>query len=178
MVRPVKRSSALLFLTVPACLATGWYATRAIGEMQTISSESVVATFPAAAEQSIDLPAAGSYWVVGIGPPEAMKAARAWAPTLVNAETLAAESVDTGDPERSSKRKNLAGLDLLFTMRVPTAGRYLLRLTNSENAPREMHLRVTRFSRAGANVAMRSMGAGVLFSALLLISAILWFRRR
>jgi hypothetical protein len=174
----VKRSAAWLVLTIPACLAAGWYATRAMREMQSISSQSVVTTVEAAAEQRLELPAAGTYWVIGVGDPEAMKAARTWSPTLRNADTGEPGVVDAGDPQRTGKRRDRAGLDLLYTMRVPAPGPYLLRLTSDDNPPKGLHLRVTRFSRTGATVAMRSMGAGVLFSALLLVSAIIWFRSR
>jgi len=147
-------------------------------EMQSISSQSAVATFEAAAEQHIDLPSAGTYWVIGVGNQDAMKAARTWSPALINEGTGEPAIVDTGDPRRTGKRRDRSGLDLLYTMRVPAAGRYSLRLTSDDQPPQGLHLRVTRFSRAGASVAMRSMGAGVLFSALLLVSAIVWFRSR
>jgi hypothetical protein len=147
-------------------------------EMQSISSQSVVRTFAAAAEQRIELPDAGTYWVIGVGDRDAMKAARTWSPTLLNEDTGVPAVVDAGDPRRTGKRKDRSGLDLLYTMRVPAPGAYMLRLTSDDHPPQGLHLRVTRFSRAGANVAMRSMGAGVLFSALLLVSAIIWFRTR
>lgn len=174
----MKRTAAWLVLTIPACLAAGWYATRAMREMQSISSQSVVTTLEAAAEQRLELPTAGTYWVIGVGDQDAMKAARTWAPTLRNEDTGESAVVDAGDPRRTGKRRDRSGLDLLYTMRVPAPGRYLLRLTSDDQPPQGLHLRVTRFSRTGASVAMRSMGAGVLFSALLLVSAILWFRSR
>jgi hypothetical protein len=174
----VKRSAAWLALTIPACLAAGWYATRAMREMQSMNSESVVATFAATAEQRIELPAAGTYWVIGIGDQDAMKAARSWSPTLAHEETGVPGTVDAGDPRRAEKRRDRGGLDLLYTMRVPAPGPYRLRLTSDDQPPQGLHLRVTRFSRAGASVAMRSMGAGVLFSVLLLVSAVVAFRTR
>jgi hypothetical protein len=86
--------------------------------------------------------------------------------------------VDAGDPRRTGKRKDRGGLDLLFIMRAASPGRHALRLASDGASLPEIHLRVTRFTRASASIAMRSMGAAVLFSVLLLISAILWFRRR
>ena len=174
----MKRTFALLFLTIPACLVTGWYATRAMHDMQTMNSESVVSTFRAAPVQQIELPDAGTYWVVAIGPSDDMKAARAWTPSLAHATTGAPGLVDAGDPRRTTKRKDRGGLDLLFILRVTEAGRYQLRLAEDSAAFPELHLRVTRFSRAGASVAMRSMGAAVLFSVLLMVSAMIWFRSR
>ena len=172
----MKRSAALLLLTVPACLVTGWYATRAMGEMQSMNSESVVSTFRAAPTQQIDLPDAGTYWVVAIGQSDEMKAARAWTPSLVHATTGTPALVDAGDPRRTTKRKDRGGLDLLFILRVTEAGPYRLRLADDSTAVPEVHLRITRFSRAGASVAMRSMGAAVLFSVLLMVSAMIGFR--
>jgi hypothetical protein len=174
----VKRSSLLLFLTIPACVAIGRYAMREMRAMQAISSESVVTTFRAAPTQTLELPAAGTYWVVAIGEPRAMTAARAWTPELVHEETGLPATVDAGDPRRTGKRKDRGGLDLLFIMRAASPGRHALRLASDGASLPEIHLRVTRFTRASASIAMRSMGAAVLFSVLLLISAILWFRRR
>ena len=174
----MKRASALLFLTIPACLLTGWYATRAMRAMQTATSESVIGTFRAAPVQQIELPHAGTYWVVAIGPSDEMKAARAWTPSLVHATTGAPAMVDAGDPRRTTRRKDRGGLDLLFILRVTEGGPYRLRLADDSTALPELHLRVTRFSRAGASVAMRSMGAAVLFSVLLMVSAMIWFRSR
>lgn len=177
----MNRARTLLLLTVPACVATGWYTVRAMKEMQTANSASVVATVPAAPEQRVALPAPGTYWVVGIGGTEVLKAARQWNPTLVNLSTGDSGTVDTGDPERTARRKDRGGLDLLFTMRVPDSGTYVLSLRDMPggiDSPDSLYLRITRFSRTGAGVAMRSMASGILFSILLLASAMIWFRQR
>lgn len=147
-------------------------------QMQAANSESVVATIPAAPEQNVVLPVAGTYWVVAIGPPDALKAARQWTPRLLSVSTSDSGMVDMGDPERTSRRRDRGGLDLLFTMRVRESGTYLLSLGEIPQTQEPTWIRITRFSRAGAGIAMKSMASGVLFSILLLASAMVWFRRR
>lgn len=174
----MKRARAMLLLTVPACIATGWYTMRGMQQMHTANSESVVATIPAAPQQMVHLPAAGTYWVVGIGGTEALTAARQWSPTLTPTSSGEPGVVDMGDPQRTGRRKDRSGLDLLFTMRVRSGGEYLLSLGEIPPTPDSLYLRITRFSRTGAGIAMRSMGTGVLFSVLLVASAMIWFRQR
>lgn len=174
----MRRAAFWLFITIPGCLAAGWYAVRAMGEMQRASSASLVTTIEARPVQSLELPAPGVYWAVAIGSPEAMQVARAWTPALVDVETGDSALIDMGDPQRTSRRRDRGGLDLLFTMRVPAAGTYRLTLFDDTAASQGAHLRITQFSRASAGVAMRAMAAGVTFSVLLLVSAAVWFRRR
>ena len=173
----MRRVPRLLYLTVPLCLVAGWAAARRLGDLRARNAEAVVATVEARPTQHITLPEAGTYWVFGTGDREAMKRAAVWAVTLWNDSTHEQATVTSASSPRARNRENRAALDLLFAVRVPAAGSYTLRLAVEDSAPGPVHLRITRFSSATAGAAMSAFGLAALFSVLLLLNAVIWFRQ-
>jgi hypothetical protein len=171
------RLPRLLLVTVPACLLAAWAAARAVGGVQARNAEAVVATFEARGEQQVRLPAAGTYWVFGAGSRDAMKAASSWPVVVWNDSTREQGTVTTATSRRSRDRENRAGLDLLFTIQVPSPGPHTLRLTADGAEPGAIQLRITRFSPSTAGAAMQAFGLAALFSVLLVLNAVIWFRR-
>ena len=170
------RTRRLLVVTVPACLLTAWAAARDVGRVKTQNAQSVVATIAARAKQHVQFPAAGAYWVFGAGSREAMKAANLWQVAATHDSTGEAALVSRPDSRRAAGRENRSVLDLLFIIRVVTPGPYDLRLTPDGQDPTDVQLRITRFVDANAGAAMRAFGLAALFSLLLVVNAVLWFR--
>ena len=170
------RTRQWLFVTLPVCVLSGWAAARGVSQLKLRNADAVVATFPAKAVQDVELPAAGTYWVFGAASREAMKQAARWEVTVTGEEGGSPPIVTRPDSSRARDRENRAALDLLFTVRVAQPGRYQLRLASESAGPGDVSLRITRFTPANASAAMRAFGLAALFSALLVVSAVLWFR--
>ncbi|MBC7896071.1 MAG: hypothetical protein H7066_11720 [Cytophagaceae bacterium] len=164
-----------LFFTAPLCVFAGVVAVRGVRDVETRNRDSVVATFPAQPTQVVDFPSSGSYWVFAAGSREAVKAAESWDVSVTDSTGRLA-LVSRPDAPRAKGRENRPALDLLFIIRVADAGRYAVRLTPDSVSPGEMQLRITRFSPANAGAAMRAFGLAVLFSLLLVVNAVIWFR--
>lgn len=165
-----------IFFTAPLCVLAGIAAVREVRDVETRNRESVVATFPAQPTQVVDFPSSGSYWVFAAGSREAVKAAESWEVSVTDVSTGRLALVSRSDAPRAKGRENRPALDLLFIIRVADAGKYNVRLTPDGVSPGEMQLRITRFSPANAGAAMRAFGLAVLFSLLLVVNAVIWFR--
>jgi hypothetical protein len=165
-----------LFFTAPLCVFAGVAAVRDVRDVETRNRESVVATFPAQPSQVVEFPTSGSYWVFAAGSREAVKAAESWEVSVTGDSMPGIALVSRPDSKRAKGRENRPALDLLFIIRIADAGKYKLRLTPDNVSPGEMQLRITRFSPANAGAAMRAFGLAVLFSILLVVNAIIWFR--
>lgn len=167
----------LLYLTLPACLLTGWAAVRAVRETGQRVNQDVSATFRVDSMNLVMLPQAGVYRAVGIGSREAIKAVDGWAVSVRNRETGAEGQVQRATSERAQSRENRPGLDLLFTMRIDQPGTWELRFGNRAPQADSVTIRLTHFDTTTAGSAMKAFGLATLFSVLLLVSAALWFRR-
>ncbi len=166
----------LMIVTVPACLAAGWSASRAVGDVQSRNAQAVLATFKAAGEQSVEFPAPGDYWVFAAGTQDDIKVAGQWVVSAQREGNGALAMIRRPDTRRSQGRENRSALDMLFIVRVGEPGRYTLRLSDSSRVPAPLSMRITRYSAANAGAAMRAFGLAALFSLLLVGNAILWFR--
>ncbi len=167
----------LLFLTLPACLATGVLAARAVRDAGGRVAEDIVATFTVDSVNAIDLPAAGAYRAVGVGSVAAGRAVDTWEITLRPADGEGSALVERATALRAQERKNQPGLDLLFVLRVPAPGRYAMRVSGRQADHGPVTLRISRVNRETAGRAMRAFGLATVFSVLLLASAVLYFRR-
>ncbi|MGQ0649948.1 MAG: hypothetical protein ACT4P7_20545 [Gemmatimonadaceae bacterium] len=161
---------------MPACLLTGWFAARNVGDVQARNAESVVATFPAKSMQGVLFPLAGTYWVFGAGSRKALAHGSGWEVSAWNDSTRERARIDMPSADRTERRENRSALDLLFTIQVPSPGSYTLRLTPGGEDPGPVQLRITRFSQSTAGTAMKAFGLASLFSLLLVVSAVVWFR--
>lgn len=149
---------------------------RDVRDVESRNREAIVATFPAAPTQVVDFPSSGSYWVFAAGSREAVKASESWQVSVVGDATGRLGVVSRPDSKRAKGRENRPALDLLFIIRVAEGGKYAVRLTPDSVSPGEMQMRITRFSSANASAAMRAFALAVLFSVLLMVNAIIWFR--
>ena len=165
-----------LVITVPLCVAVGYAAMRDVRVVTARNAEAIVGTFPAQAVQTVTFPGAGMYWVFGAGSRESLKDAAAWDISAHHRETKAAATIGRPEERRAKGRENRAALDMLFTIAVPAPGEYALRLTPDGRHPGPVNVRITRFVSANAGTAMRAFGFAALFSGLLVVNAVLWFR--
>jgi hypothetical protein len=155
---------------------TGWAAARAVGDTGERVANDVVATFAAESSRVLQLPSAGTYRVFAIGSVEAVQAASQATVEVRHHASGAAGTVIRADPRRAQGRENRPGLDLLFSFTVAAAGPHALRMALAPTAG-PVTLRVTRYSAITAGAAMRSFGLATLFSVLLVVNAVVWFRR-
>lgn len=167
----------LLYLTVPACLLTGWAAVRSVRDTGQRVAQDVTATFRVDTMNLLVLPQAGVYRGVGIGSREAIKAVEGWEITGRHRESGALAQVQRASAPRARDRENRPGLDLLFTMRIDAPGTWELRYGNRPPTADSVTIRLTHFDTATAGSAMKAFGLATLFSVLLLLSAGIWFRR-
>jgi hypothetical protein len=168
----------LLFVLVPALVATGVVAVRAVNETQGRVANDVVDTFAARDSQIIELPRAGAYRAFGIGAREAIQGAAQWQVSLREVGTSREGNIRRASAQRAEGRENRPGLDMLFAFDVPAGGRWVLRLVPAGKSPGAVTLRVTYFNALTAGAAMKSFGYAALFSLLLLACAVAWFRGR
>ena len=166
-----------MMLTVPLCLGVGYAALRDVRVVQARNAESIVATFPARSVQTVSFPGAGTYWVFGAGSPESLKRAQGWEIEVHHQSTRAVATVGRAEERFAKGRENRAALDMLFTITVAAPGEYALRLTAEGTDPEAVNLRISQFLPANAGAAMRAFGLAALFSALLVVNEVLWFRR-
>lgn len=165
-----------IFFTAPLCVFAGVAAVREVGDVETRNRESVVSTFKAQPVQPVAFPEAGSYWVFAAGSRDDVKATESWDISATGDSLQPPALVSRPDSRRARGRDNRPALDLLFIIRVSEGGSYNLRLTPDSVSPGDLQMRITRFSPANAGAAMRAFGLAVLFSLLLVVNAIVWFR--
>lgn len=165
-----------MILTVPACLAVGWSASRAVGEVEARNAQAVVTTFKAASVQSVAFPEPGDYWVFAAGTQDDIKVASQWEVSAQREGTGTLAMIRRPDSQRARRRENRSALDMIFIVRVAEPGMYTVRLRQGNGDPAPLAMRITRYSAANAGAAMRAFGLAALFSVLLVGNAILWFR--
>jgi hypothetical protein len=171
-------SRRLLFVLLPALIATGVAAIRAIGDTQGRVSGDVLQPFQARDSQLVELPNAGSYRAFGLGSRDAMKGTAQWSISVYDPSTGRQGIVRRASAQRAEGRQNRAALDMLFAIEVPSPGRWVLRLVPPGQSPGDVTIRLSYFNALTASAAMKSFGYAALFSLLLLANAVAWFRGR
>lgn len=172
----IVRARQFLILTLPATLAVGWTAYRDVDRVKTANASAIVATFPASHVQRVALPSPGTYWVFFAADKSTLAAARRWTPSMRHDSTGVLATIVLPDSARASRRRDQAALDLLFTFSAPVGGAWSLGLVPDSVPAVKANVRITRSSASASSAAVRAFGLATLFSLLLVVNAILWFR--
>lgn len=165
-----------LYLTLPLSALVAAMAARDVRRLGDANRSAVVATFAAQPSTKITFPDSGAYWLFAAAASDNMRRSDAWTIQLFGQSGVDA-TVTRASARRAKGRDTRSALDLIAVLRIPLPGAYDLRLTGVEQTAAPVNMRVTRAGVRNAGTAVRAFGLAVLFSCLVLASAVIWFRR-